>query len=84
VFDGVVRKYVPDFLIRLDSGKTLVLETKGQETRRDIEKRKALEEWISAVNDLNEFGQWCNDVSYNVADVDGIINKYISANRPNS
>ena len=76
VFDGVVRKYTPDFLIRLDNGKTLVLETKGQESRRDKEKRKALAEWISAVNGLGEYGVWCNDVSYNVADVDGIIAKY--------
>ena len=29
VFDGVVRKYLPDFLIRLDNGKKLILETKG-------------------------------------------------------
>ena len=76
IFDGVVRKYLPDFLIRLDNGKTLVLETKGQETRRDKEKRKALEEWIVAVNGTKEYGIWCNDVSYNVADVDGIIEKY--------
>ena len=77
IFDGVVRKYVPDFLIRLDNGKTLVLETKGQQTRKDIEKRKALAEWIAAVNELEEFGEWCNDVSFNVADVDGIIAKYV-------
>lgn len=77
IFDGVVRKYVPDFLIHLDNGKTLVLETKGQESRKDKEKRKALSEWISAVNGLGEYGEWCNDVSYNVADVDGIIAKYI-------
>ena len=77
VFDGVIRKYTPDFLIRLDNGKTLILETKGQETRRDKEKRKALAEWVSAVNGLEEFGQWVNDVSYNVADVDGIIQKYV-------
>ena len=77
MFDGVVRKYTPDFLIRLDSGKTLVLETKGQETRRDKEKRKALAEWIAAVNMLGDFGQWVNDVSYDVADVDGIIQRYI-------
>ena len=76
IFDGVVRKYVPDFLIRLDNGKTLILETKGQETRKDKEKRKALSEWILAVNGLGEYGEWCNDVSYNVADVDGIIAKY--------
>lgn len=77
IYDGVVRKYTPDFLIRLDNGKTLVLETKGQETPRDREKRKALAEWVQAVNDLGDYGQWCNDVSYNVADVDGIIKKYV-------
>ena len=77
VFDGVVRKYTPDFLIRLDNGKMLVLETKGQETRRDKEKRKALSEWIAAVNQCGDYGKWCNDVSYNIADVDGIIAKYL-------
>lgn len=77
IFDGVVRKYIPDFLIQLDNDKVLVLETKGQESRKDKEKRKALSEWISAVNALGEYGFWCNDVSYNVADVDGIIAKYV-------
>ena len=55
VFDGMMRKYYPDFLIRLSNGKMLVLETKGQETSRDIEKRKALAEWIDAVNRLSEY-----------------------------
>lgn len=75
-FDGAIRKYTPDFLIKLDNGKTLVLETKGQETRRDKEKRKALAEWIETVNATDEFGFWCNDVPYNPADVDGIIRRY--------
>lgn len=78
VFDGVIRKYVPDFLVKLDNGDTLILETKGQQTRRDIEKRKALAEWILAVNNYGEFGRWVNDVSFDVADVDGIIEKYVS------
>ena len=77
VFDGVVRKYTPDFLVKLDNGKTLVLETKGQETRRDKEKRKALAEWVAAVNQCGEFGEWCNDVSYSVADVEGIIVRHL-------
>lgn len=77
VFDGVVRKYRPDFLVKLDNGITLVLETKGQETRRDKEKRKALSEWICAVNQCGDYGVWHNDVSYNIADVDGIIGKYL-------
>lgn len=76
IFDGVVRKYIPDFLVKLSNGKTLVLETKGQETRRDKEKRRAMSEWVEAVNSCEEYGEWCNDVSYNIADVDGIIAKY--------
>jgi len=76
VFDGVVRKYYPDFLIRLHNGKTLVLETKGQVNRQVTEKRKALEEWIAAVNQLGDYGEWVSDISTNVADVDGIISKW--------
>ena len=45
--------------------------------RRDKEKRKALAEWIETVNSVGEFGVWCNDVSYNVADVDGIIARHL-------
>ena len=77
VFEGVVRKYRPDFLITLDNGTTLVLEVKGQETRKDIAKRQALEEWIQAVNGTREYGVWHCDVSYHVKDVDEIIQKYI-------
>jgi type III restriction enzyme len=84
VYDGVVRKYTPDFLIRLANGKTLILEVKGQETRRDKEKRKALAEWIDAVNGLGEYGVWCSDVSYNTADVDGIIKKHSKYKRGHS
>ena len=73
VYNGTVHSYLPDFLVRLSNGKTLVLETKGQENQRDIAKRKALEEWIAAVNDTSEYGEWCNAVSYNPADVDAII-----------
>ncbi|MBR0282583.1 MAG: DEAD/DEAH box helicase family protein [Oscillibacter sp.] len=77
IFDGVVRKYTPDFLVKLDNGKTLVLETKGQESGREREKRKALAEWIEAVNNCGDFGEWHNDISFNIADVDGIIAKYL-------
>ena len=77
IYDGVPHKFTPDFLIRLDNGKTLVLETKGQDSDQNKAKRKALAEWISAVNELGDFGEWCSDVSFNVADVDGIIKRYV-------
>jgi len=39
VFDGVVRKYRPDFLMKLQTGATLVLEVKGQDSLQNQAKR---------------------------------------------
>jgi type III restriction enzyme len=58
VYRGVVRKYRPDFLVRLRSGDMLVLETKGQDTEQDEVKHKYLEEWVQAVNAHGGFGRW--------------------------
>lgn len=58
VYGGVVRKYRPDFLIRLKNGDMLVLETKGQDTEQDKVKRSYLDEWTKAVNAHGGFGRW--------------------------
>jgi len=58
VYRGVVRKYRPDFLVRLKSGDHLVLETKGQDTEQDKVKRRYLDEWTQAVNTHGGFGRW--------------------------
>ena len=50
IFKGEVRKYRPDFIIRLKNGKFLILETKGQDLQRDKIKREFLDEWVRAVN----------------------------------
>ncbi|MGH8605074.1 MAG: BPTD_3080 family restriction endonuclease, partial [Gammaproteobacteria bacterium] len=63
IYKGVVRKYRPDFIIRLVSGATLVLETKGKDTEQDQTKRRFLDEWVKAVNARGGFGHWCWDVS---------------------
>ena len=70
-------KYVPDFLIKLDNGKILVLETKGKMTDKDRVKREALARWIALVNDVGNLGKWCSDISFNVKDVNGIIDKHL-------
>jgi type III restriction enzyme len=62
-------------LIKLKNGKTLVLETKGQDSPEVQEKRRALEEWVKVANSLKEYGEWCSAISFNIADVDGIIEK---------
>lgn len=58
VYRGVVRKYRPDFLVRLANGDMLVLETKGQDTEQDQVKRRYLDEWTQAVNSHGGFGRW--------------------------
>lgn len=75
-YQGVVRKYIPDFLIRLTNGLTLVLEVKGRETEKDRVKREALKEWVATVNECGEFGKWACDISYHIADVDGIVRRW--------
>ena len=59
VYRGVVRKYRPDFIIRLKTGDMLVLETKGQRDAQSDTKRRALEQWTRAVNQHGGFGRWC-------------------------
>ncbi len=58
VHRGVVRKYRPDFLVRLTNGDHLILETKGQDTEQDEAKRDYLDEWVQAVNAHGGFGRW--------------------------
>ncbi|MFL5813745.1 MAG: BPTD_3080 family restriction endonuclease [Bdellovibrionia bacterium] len=69
-FNGVVRKYIPDFLIKLENGTTLILEVKGQETDRDKAKWAFMQEWISAINGDGRFGRWSWAVSTDPAGAD--------------
>ncbi|MBP9020141.1 MAG: DEAD/DEAH box helicase family protein [Syntrophobacterales bacterium] len=58
VYRGIVRKYRPDFLVRLKNGDMLILETKGQDTEQDRVKRRYLDEWTQAVSNYGGFGRW--------------------------
>ena len=74
VYRCVVRKYRPDFLIRLKSGDRLVLETKGQDDDRNRTKRRFLDEWTRAVNQHGGFGRWTSAVSTDPGDIKDILN----------
>jgi type III restriction enzyme len=76
VFNGVVRKFRPDFLIRLATGTNLVLEVKGEDTQQNKTKRKFLTEWVDAVNQHSGFGRWASDVSFDPNDVPDILAKH--------
>ena len=79
VYKGVVRKYWPDFIMRLNTGVHLVLETKGQDTQQDKTKRRFLDEWVRAVNAHGGFGRWKWAVSKHPADVEAIIAEALGA-----
>jgi type III restriction enzyme len=63
LWNGARRRYIPDFLIRLANGKTLVLEIKGEDSEQDRAKRSALDAWVKGVNAKGGFGVWCWDVA---------------------
>jgi len=76
VFHGAVRRYRPDFLIRLSNGVTLVLEVKGQMTDEARVKHAALADWVDAVNAHGGFGRWAADVSLTTGDVAEILERH--------
>lgn len=76
LYQGVISKYRPDFLIRLARGTTLVLEVKGQDTARDRTKREALGQWVTAVNTHGGFGHWVHDVSFEPGDIVSILRQH--------
>ena len=67
LWNGSTRRYIPDFLVRLTSGKTLVLEVKGEDSEQNQAKRTAMEAWVGAVNAKGGFGVWSSDVASEMA-----------------
>ena len=73
---GSSRNFVPDFLIRLNNGKTLILEVKGQDSEQNKAKRDAMNTWIMAVNEQGSFGDWCFDVVFDPSKTRDVIIKH--------
>ena len=62
--DGATpRRYVPDFIVRLDDGSAdglnLVLETKGwRKGDAQLKASTMRNRWVPGVNNLGSFGRW--------------------------
>jgi type III restriction enzyme len=76
MYGGTVRRYVPDFLVKLTNGKTLIFEVKGVEFEQDRVKKAALLDWVKAVNGVKVFGEWACEELREPGEVDGIIARY--------
>lgn len=72
-YQGVVRRYFPDFIIKLTTGEYLVLETKGQDNEQNKTKRTYLDEWCRAVNEHGGFGRWSWAVSFDPNDLEALL-----------
>ena len=77
LYRGIVRKYWPDFIVRLTTGKMLIVEVKGEETQQDTIKWGFLSEWVNAVNAYGGFGDWAWGVCKNPYEIDAIIKNAI-------
>jgi len=79
-YQGAIRKYYPDFIIKLKTGEHLILETKGQDKEIDKTKRAFLDEWCKAINGHGGFGKCRWAVSFDPNDLGEIIKKAVSGN----
>lgn len=77
LWNGSKRRFIPDYLIRLANGKTLILEVKGEDSPQNKEKRAALDLWVKAVNAKGGFGTFVWDVIFQPAQVFDAIKKHI-------
>ena len=80
--NGIIRKYYPDFLIRLTNGDHLVLEVKGQDNQQEQTKREYLNEWIEAVNSQGGFGKWHSGVSFEPSDIESKLRYCMMGSSP--
>ncbi len=78
LWEGLVRKYRPDFLIKLVDGSMLVLEVKGIDNQQNKTKRAFLDEWVRAVNSHGGFGRWQWAVSKHPKDIQDILERTVS------
>ena len=77
-FKGIIRKFRPDYLVRLADSTMLVLEVKGQDNQEQQTKREFLGEWTRAVTGHGGFGTWVADVSRNPTDIHEILQRHCS------
>lgn len=73
MWNGSRRRYLPDFLVRLANGTTLVLEIKGVDDDQSRAKRAALAAWVQGVNEKGGFGVWAHAVAFVPSGIEGIV-----------
>jgi type III restriction enzyme len=76
---GGGHEYIPDFLVRLDNGVTLVLETKGGRDEKAEVKEQAAQRWVAAVNADGRYGEWRYAVCRDMNAIPSLLNEAAGA-----
>jgi type III restriction enzyme len=69
---GGDHEYIPDFLVTLTNGATLILETKGHDDLEGI-KAQAAERWVRAVNADRGHGEWSYALVHNMNEIPALL-----------
>jgi type III restriction enzyme len=83
---GVDHSYEPDFIVKLVNDLMLLLEIKGfevHEPEKTNAKHQAAQRWVTAVNNLKDFGKWdflvCRDVECLLAKLGELLGAEVAA-----
>ncbi len=73
MWEGQTKTYFPDFVIKLEGERYLIIEVKGKKIDQDEAKWKAAREWVEAVNVIESFGTWEFKVLKDTSDVFDVV-----------
>ena len=77
LYFGTTYRYRPDFIVRLTTGRHLIIEGKGEPTERDDAKATAARRWVDAVNAWGGLGEWNHFICYDAAELGNQLNEQI-------
>ncbi len=76
--DGVTKKYLPDFVVRLIGARRLLVEIKGQIGDAFI-KKAAAERWCRAVTNDGRFGEWIYRLCFGAEELRQVLDSAANA-----
>lgn len=72
------RRYLPDFIARLDNGLNLIIEIKGRRGSDAETKAAAAKRWVDAVNRHGGYGHWVYAIVYDPTELAKVLDKVAS------
>jgi type III restriction enzyme len=65
---GTSLRYRPDFIVKPENGRMLLIEGKGKKDEKDDAKATAAKRWVAAVNAWGKLGAWSHHVCFTTMD----------------